>query len=111
MAKKKIEIRKEYLNQILNDRIKIEYTKRDVERNLEEDVDDKVKNALKVVYKDKVIAKKTGVPEIDDKIPPYHGEEGTGHPDVMIFNYFGDNKIDLIIEDKNFTSKENSILQ
>lgn len=111
MAKKKIEIRKEYLNQILNDKVNIEYTQRDVERNLEEDIDDKVKNALKVVYKDKIIAKKTGISEIDKKIPPYHGEEGNGHPDIMIFNYFGNNEIDLIIENKNFTSNEDAILQ
>lgn len=109
MAKKKIEIRKEYLEKILNDKIIVEYTKAEQERNLEEDVDDKVKNSLKNVFGDKIIGKKTGMVEIDKNIPPYHGDERSGHPDVMLFNYFNNNEIDIIIEDKNFTSNENAL--
>lgn len=111
MAKKKIEIRKEYLEEILNDKIIIEYTSQDKERNLEEDIDDKVKNILKPIFGERIIAKKTGIHELDKKIPPYHGEEGNGHPDVMLFNYFENEEIDIIIENKNFTSNEEAISQ
>lgn len=111
MAKKKIEIKKEYLKKVLNDKITIIYTEEERKRNLEEDIDDKVKETLKKVFGTNIIAKKTGVPEIDREIPAYHGDEGHGHPDVMVFNFFGKNEIDMIIENKNFTSDENSLLQ
>jgi len=111
MAKKKIEIRKEYLEKILNDKIIVEYTEIDRERNLEEDIDDKIKNSLKSVFGNKIIGKKTGKPHIDKNIPPYHGDEGNGHPDVMLFNFFDDNEIDIIVENKNFTSNESAIDQ
>ena len=111
MAKKKIEIRKEYLKEILNDKILVNYTDEDKKRNLEEDVDDKIKNVLKECFGNKIIAKKTGVSEIDNNIPAYHGDDGNGHPDVMLFNWFNENEIDIIIENKNFTSNENAIEQ
>ena len=98
MAKKKIEIKKEYLEKVLNDKITIIYTEEERKRNLEEDIDDKVKDALKKVFGTNIIAKKTGIQEIDREIPAYHGDEGNGHPDVMVFNYFGKNEIDMIIE-------------
>lgn len=111
MAKKKIEIRKEYLEEILNDKMIIEYTLQDKERNLEEDIDDKVKNILRPIFGEKIVSKKTGIHDIDKKIPPYYGEEGNGHPDVMLFNYFQNDEIDIIVEDKSFTSKEDAISQ
>lgn len=43
MAKKKIEIVKEYLDDILNCKLEISYTPEEIKRNLEEDVDDAVK--------------------------------------------------------------------
>ena len=100
MAKKKIEIRKEYLDKILTDKIIIEYTQNDRDRNLEEDIDDKVKNALKQFFNNNIVGKKTGNPDIDKKIPPYHGDDGNGHPDVMIFNYFNNWGI---FKESNFT--------
>lgn len=111
MAKKKIEMRKEYLQKILSDNLAIKYTQEDRNRNLEEDVDDIVKNNLKTIFGSKIIGKKTGIQDIDKNIPPYHGDDGNGHPDVMLFNYFNNNEIDIIIEDKNFTSNEDSLEQ
>lgn len=111
MAKKKIEMRKEYLQKILSDKLIVTYTQEDRNRNLEEDVDDIVKNNLKTIFGSKIIGKKTGIQNIDKNIPPYHGDDGNGHPDVMLFNYFDNNEIDIIIEDKNFTSNEDSLEQ
>lgn len=84
--------------------------------SVEKQVDFGVKELLKKFYDDKCIKlDKTGIREIDKKIPPYHSENSTdkknGKLDVMIFNFFNDNKIDVIIEDKVANSNENAILQ
>ena len=111
MAKKKIRIKKEYLENVLNDRYNIEYTEEEQNRNLEEEVDDKVKQVLKSIWNKNVVGKKTGVKKIDNLIPAYHGDKGNGHPDVMLFNIFNKNEISMIVEDKNFTSNDDSIQQ
>ncbi len=111
MAKKKIEIIKEYLNDILNCKLEVNYTPEEVKRNLEEDVDDVVKTALKKCWKNHVVGKKTGNKNIDGEIPAYHGDKGSGKPDVMLYNVFGKNEISVIIENKNFTSQEDPMPQ
>lgn len=83
-----------------------------VNMDSEADVDDGVKELLKKYYNPKNIkTKKTGIKDIDSKIPSYHGDSGRGQPDIMIFNYFNDNEIDVIVENKNITNKEDAILQ
>lgn len=111
MAKKKIEIVREYLDEILNSRLEISYTEEEIKRDLEEDVDDKVKSTLKTIWDSKVVGKKTGNNSIDKNIPPYHGDQGYGKPDVMLYNVFGKNEISLIVEDKKFSSTEDPIPQ
>ncbi len=111
MAKKKIEIKKDYLQNILNDRIDIFYTDIDRKRNLEEDIDGKVKGIFKPIWNTNVVGKKTGNKYIDGLIPAYHGDKGTGKPDVMLYNVLGKEEISLIVEDKNFTSTEDATLQ
>jgi len=112
MAKKKIEVKKEYLEILLNDYYDISYSPMVKSKNLEEDIDDEVKNLLKPIFgDDKIIGKKTGNSRIDKQILPYHGEVGNGKPDVMVYNYFNDEEISLLIENKNFTSTENAIQQ
>lgn len=106
MAKKKIEMKKDILDKVLNDIYMPTYSKEIVNKNLEEDVDDCVKKILEPIFGSCVTGKKTGNKSIDNKIPAWHGETGSGKPDVMIYNYFGDNEISLIIEDKTFTSPE-----
>lgn len=83
---------------------------------IEKEVDYGVKELLKKFYDDEFIKlDKTGIPDIDKKIPPYHSENSKdtkyGKPDVMIFNFFDKNEIDIIIEDKVADSNENAILQ
>ena len=111
MAKKKIEIKREYLNEILSDKLNLTYTKAEISRNLEEDVDTKVKICLENIFNDSVVGKKTGVKYIDSNIPPYHGDTGNGKPDIMIYNFFNKNEISMIIENKNFISSDNALDQ
>jgi len=111
MAKKNVEIKKEYLNDILNCKLDLAYTSEEVDRNLEEDVDEKVKSILKKVWKSHVVGKKTGNKNVDREIPAYHGDKGTGKPDVMLYNVFGKAEISLIVENKNFTAVEDPIPQ
>lgn len=107
MAKKKIEMKKEILEKILLNTYKPTYSEKIKEKNLEEDVDDIIKRLLEPIFGKTITGKKTGNKEIDDKIPAWHGESNSGKPDIMIYNYFGKNEISLIVENKNFTSKEN----
>lgn len=58
MAKKKIQIRKEHFINILNDYYDITYDEAQKKRNLEEDVDDAVKELLKPIYNQSVAEKK-----------------------------------------------------
>lgn len=111
MAKKKIEIVKQYLEEVFNSKIDIVYTEEEQKRDLEEDVDDRVKRALGAVWGDKVVGKKTGNKRIDKNIPAYHGDRGNGKPDVMLYDVFGKQEISMIIEDKKFTSGEDPIPQ
>jgi type I restriction-modification system DNA methylase subunit len=111
MAKKKIEIKREYLQNILIDKLDVSYSYEDKHRNHEEDVDFKVKNALKHIWGENVVGKKTGNKDIDALIPAYHGDTSNGKPDVMLYNVFGKDEISLIIENKKFTSTEDPILQ
>lgn len=60
--------------------------------SVEKQVDYGVKELLKKFYDDKYIKlDKTGLDEIDKKIPPYHSENSkdkkNGKPDVMVFNF------------------------
>lgn len=111
MAKKKIEIVKQYLEEVLNNRIEIDYTEEERKRDLEEDIDDRVKKALGEIWKEKVVGKKTGNKKIDKNIPAYHGDKGNGKPDVMLYDVFGKQEISMIIEDKKFSSSEDPIPQ
>lgn len=111
MAKKTVLMKKNILDKILNDFQLAYYSKQIITKNLEEDVDDVVKELLKPIFGNAVTGKKTGNKKIDDNIPAWHGETGPGKPDIMIYNYFGDEEISLIIENKNFTSSENAIAQ
>lgn len=88
MAKKTIQIKKEQLEKLSKDLYDIKYTEMQQKRDLEEDVDDAVKELLKPIYGRSVVAKKTGQKFIDDQIPAYHGDSGSGKPDVMIYNFF-----------------------
>lgn len=106
MAKKKIEMKKDILNKTLNDVYFPTYSKELIDKNLEEDVDDIVKRMLEPIFGNFVTGKKTGNKNIDNKIPAWHGETGSGKPDIMIYNYFDKKEISLIIENKNFTSLE-----
>lgn len=111
MAKKKIEIVKNYLEEVISNRIKIEYTEEERKRDLEEDVDDKVKKTLGKIWGNKVVGKKTGNKNIDKNIPPYHGDKRNGKPDVMLYDVFGKQEISMIVEDKKFSSSEDPIPQ
>lgn len=111
MSKKKISMKKNTLNKTLSDFYSAYYSKKISDKNLEEDVDDIVKDLLKPIFGSSITGKKTGNKKIDNNIPAWHGESGLGKPDIMIYNYFGNEEVSLIIENKNFTSKENAIAQ
>lgn len=111
MAKKKIQIKKEHLEKILNDFYDVTYSEEQKKRDMEEDVDDAVKALLKPIYSNAVVAKKTGNKFIDGQIPSYHGDAGNGKPDVMIYDFFENEEISIIIENKNFSSTEDATLQ
>ena len=106
MAKKKVEMKKDILDKVLNDIYFPVYSQEIIEKNLEDDVDDTIKKLLEPIFGVCVNKKKTGDKNIDNKIPAWHGDTGIGRPDILIYNYFNNNEISLIIEDKNFTSQE-----
>lgn len=59
------------------------------------------KEILAELYKgDIIFQRKTGTKAIDSAIPSKDSSTGTGEIDVMIFNYFENQNIDMIIEDK-----------
>lgn len=59
------------------------------------------KDLLGKLYKKEVIfQKKTGVKEIDPYVPSKDSADGTGEIDVMVFNCFGNQNVDMVIEDK-----------
>ena len=114
MSKITIELSKNEITELKNDfNIGIcSFTQSVIENDLEEDVDEAVKKLLKTYFEECCVKnKKTGNKNIDDKIPSYHGDSGCGRPDVMIYNYFNKNEIDVIIEDKKWSSQEAPIPQ
>ena len=110
MAKKKILMKKSILNKILTDIYIPFYSKEIINRNIEDEVDDCIKKLLEPIFNEFIRVKKTGNKNIDNKIPTWHGESGMGKPDIMLYNYFSKEEISLIIENKNFTSKDNIIV-
>ena len=59
------------------------------------------KDLLGKLYKKEVIfQKKTGIKEIDPYVPSKDSADGTGEIDVMVFNCFGNQNVDMVIEDK-----------
>lgn len=73
--------------------------------NIEKEIDYGVKELLLNFYNEETIKQdKTNYKNIDSKIPLYHSENSedstNGKLDIMIFNYFNKNEIDLIIENK-----------
>ena len=59
------------------------------------------KDILGKLYQEKnVFQKKTGIKKIDSAVPSKDTAAGSGEIDVMIFNYFGNQNIDMIIENK-----------
>ena len=115
MTQKKIYIKKEYLDKLLKD-IEIggtcTYSDEIIAKDLEEDVDDAVKKIMKVIFGEKYVqGKKTGNNSIDKEIPAYRGDKGSGKPDVMLYNYFSNEEISIIVEDKKFSSSEDPIPQ
>lgn len=59
------------------------------------------KDILDVLYPDNAIfQKKTGVKVIDSAIPSKDSQTGNGEMDVMVFNYFENQNIDMIVENK-----------
>lgn len=115
MAKKKLDFKKENLQKLLED-IKIgdicHYTEEIIKKDLEEDIDDAVKDILKSLFGAAFVqGKKTGNKKIDKNIPAYHGDKGVGKPDVILYNYFSEEEISIIIENKKFSSSEDPIPQ
>ena len=75
----------------------------------ENETDWKVKTELAKYYDEKhVKLTKTGINSIDTKIPSKSGP-GQGKIDVLIFNYFNNGNIDVIIEDKNPNVPQDSL--
>lgn len=54
----------------------------------------------KLYQEEMVFQKKTGIKKIDSAIPSKESAAGNGEIDVMLFNYFGNQNIDMIIENK-----------
>lgn len=108
MAIKKLELIKDSLEKILNDKIDI-----NIPKGKENNVDFEVRQELlKHFNNDKSIIKfnETDISKIDKDIPSTTGK-GKGELDVLIFNYITKNNIDLIIEDKKVGSSEDALDQ
>ncbi len=59
------------------------------------------KDILSKMYQiNNIFQKKTGEKFIDTSIPSKDSSNGTGEIDVMVFNYFGNQNIDIIVENK-----------
>lgn len=59
------------------------------------------KDLLGNLYKkDVIFQKKTGIKDVDSSVPSKDSLAGTGEIDVMLFNYFGNQNIDIIVENK-----------
>ncbi|MBQ6623148.1 MAG: N-6 DNA methylase [Mogibacterium sp.] len=108
--KKKIQMKEDVLEMILSESISNipSYASMDSE----EDIDDGVKALLRPIFGIKAVkGKTTGVKAIDDLIPAWHGDKGHGKPDVMVFNFFGNKEINMIIENKDINSSEDPLPQ
>lgn len=108
MSIKKLEFLKNDLNLIINDKIDI-----NIPSGKENNVDFNVRTALLKYYDDNqeiVKYNETGISEIDKHIESVLGKS-KGELDVLIFNYFNDNNIDIIIENKKTGTKEDALTQ
>lgn len=92
---------------ILNDKIEIQ-----IPIGKENNVDYEVREALLGHYHDKNIVKfnETGIKEIDKNIESVEGKS-KGELDVLIFNYFDNNNIDMIIENKKVGTNQDALEQ
>lgn len=108
MGIKKLEFLKQDLDLILNDKIKVQ-----IPEGKENNVDFKVRTTLLPYYKnDENIVKynETGIKSIDTHIESVEGKS-KGELDVLIFNYFANNNIDMIIENKKLGTKKDPLEQ
>lgn len=107
MAIKKLEFSKKELELILNDKVEVE-----IPKGKENNVDFEVREAYLKQINDKEIVRfnETGIEEIDNNIESVAGKS-KGELDVLLFNLFNDNNIDLIIENKKVGSKQNALQQ
>jgi len=107
MAIKKLEFLKKDLDLILNDKIEVQ-----IPEGKENNVDYEVREALLEHYHDKNIVKfnETGIKKIDKNIESVEGKS-KGELDVLIFNYFANNNIDMIIENKKIGTNQDALEQ
>ena len=108
MSIKKLEFLKKDLELILNDKINI-----DIPKGKENNVDFNVRTALLKYYNNNqeiVKYNETGIKKIDNNIESVSGKQ-KGELDVLIFNYFKNNNIDIIIENKKSGTKEVALTQ
>ena len=104
MAIKKLEFPKKELESILTDLVEIT-----IPKGKENNVDYNVREAYLKKIKDKEIVRfnETGIKEIDDNIESVRGKS-KGELDVLLFNLFDDNNVDLIIEKNKRAAKKTS---
>lgn len=108
MSVKKLEFLKKDLDLILNDKINI-----DIPTGKENEVDFNVRTALLKHYNNNqeiVKYNETGIKQIDKNIESVSGKQ-KGELDVLIFNYFENQNIDIIIENKKSGTKEDALTQ
>jgi type I restriction enzyme M protein len=107
MGIKKLEFLKQDLDLILNDKIEVQ-----IPEGKENNVDYEVREALLEHYHDKNIVKfnETGIKKIDKNIESVEGKS-KGELDVLIFNYFANNNIDMIIENKKIGTNQDALEQ
>lgn len=107
MGIKKLEFLKHDLDLILNDKIEVQ-----IPEGKENNVDYEVREALLGHYHDKNIVKfnETGIKKIDKNIESVEGKS-KGELDVLIFNYFDNNNIDMIIENKKIGTNQDALEQ
>ena len=107
MGIKKLEFLKQDLDLILNDKIEVQ-----IPEGKENNVDYEVREALLGHYHNKNIVKfnETGIKKIDKNIESVEGKS-KGELDVLIFNYFDNNNIDMIIENKKIGTNQDALEQ
>jgi type I restriction-modification system DNA methylase subunit len=108
MSVKKLEFLKTDLDLILNDKIDII-----IPKGKENEVDFNVRTALLKYYdnNDEIVKfNETGIKKIDKNIESVLGKS-KGELDVLIFNYFNNNNIDVIIENKKVGANDDALPQ